>query len=207
MVLDLSRGYEDLPGGMHKKTRYNIGLAAKKGVRVEIAPAVRLEQWYSLYRITAQRDKIGIHPYAYYESLFSLLSHSNDARVELFLAYSGEELLAGIIVLFYGKQATYLYGASSNEKRNLMPAYALQSAAFKEAVSRGCTSYDMFGIPPSDDPHHPMAGLYRFKTGFGGEIRHRPGAWDYPYSSLIYGLYRLVESLRRFYYKKWKKRR
>ncbi|QEN07043.1 peptidoglycan bridge formation glycyltransferase FemA/FemB family protein [Oceanispirochaeta crateris] len=206
VVLDLSQGYEPLLRAMRKKTRYNIGLAAKKGVRIEKAHPDRLDDWYSLYRITAQRDKIGIHPFAYYENLFSLLSENKESRLELFLASFEEELLAGIIVLFHKNEATYLYGASSNEKRNLMPAYALQSFALKEAVSRGCTTYDMFGIPPSNDPDHPMAGLYRFKTGFGGEIRHKPGAWDYPYSRLLYLVYRLLESMRKFYHKRWKKR-
>jgi lipid II:glycine glycyltransferase (peptidoglycan interpeptide bridge formation enzyme) len=206
VVLDLREGYDALLPGMHKKTRYNIRLAAKKGVTVEIAGADRLKEWYELYRITALRDKIGIHPLSYYENLFSLLSDNKQARLKLFLAYSEAELLAGIIVLFHQKEAVYLYGASSNEKRNLMPAYALQSAALQEACRRGCTSYDMFGIPPSEDPDHPMAGLYRFKTGFGGEIRHRPGAWDYPYSRLIYLFYRLLEAARKYYYKSWKKR-
>ena len=64
----------------------------------------------------------------------------------------------------------------------------------------------MFGIPPTDDPEHPMAGLYRFKTGFGGEVRHRPGAWDYPYSRLFYLLYQWLEKARHYYYKVWKKR-
>jgi lipid II:glycine glycyltransferase (peptidoglycan interpeptide bridge formation enzyme) len=55
----------------------------------------------------------------------------------------------------------------------------------------------MFGIPPDEDPDHPMAGLYRFKTGFGGKIIHRPGSWDYPCKPILYALFRQAERLRK----------
>jgi lipid II:glycine glycyltransferase (peptidoglycan interpeptide bridge formation enzyme) len=48
------------------------------------------------------------------------------------------------------------------------------------AQNKGCTEYDMFGIAPTPDPAHPMHGLYRFKTGFGGNQYHTLGCWDYP---------------------------
>lgn len=207
VVLDLTGGYEEsLLPDMHKKTRYNIRLAAKKGVTVEKYGREKLKEWYELYHITALRDKIAIHPLSYYNRLFELLEAEKGRSLVLYLAYAEKELLAGIIVLFNGAEAVYLYGASSNEKRNLMPAYALQSTAIQDACAAGAKAYDMFGIPPGDDPEHPMAGLYRFKTGFGGEVRHRPGAWDYPYSKLLYLIYQIIEKARHYYYKVWKKR-
>ncbi len=205
VVLNLREGYEALLPGMHKKTRYNIRLSEKKGVRVETAGIEKLQDWYELNKVTVERDRIALRPYRYYERLFRELE-GEDAQLTLYLAYHGEELLAGIIVLFNQKEAVYLYGASSNNKRNLMPAYALQARAIRDAADAGCEEYDLYGCPPSADPDHPMAGLFRFKTGFGGELRHRTGAWDYPYSRLFYGLYRLMEAGRRWYHKSWKKR-
>jgi lipid II:glycine glycyltransferase (peptidoglycan interpeptide bridge formation enzyme) len=67
----------------------------------------------------------------------------------------------------------------------------------QDARANGCTVYDMFGIPPDTNPDHPMAGLYRFKTGFGGKIIHRPGSWDYPCKPLLYALFRCAERLRK----------
>ena len=51
----------------------------------------------------------------------------------------------------------------------------------------------MFGIAPNPDPSHPLFGLYRFKVGFGGEIFHTLGCWDYPLQSDIYKYYTAVE--------------
>lgn len=127
--------------------------------------------------------------------------------LRLWVARHEDQAVACIVTLFYGQTATYLYGASSDEKRNLMPAYALQWAAIKAAKAADCLEYDMYGIPPTQDEQHPMAGLYRFKTGFGGEIRHYPGTWDYIYLPLWYSLFRTVEQLRLLWYKKFKKNR
>lgn len=198
VIIDLKRREEEILSSMHKKTRYNIGLAEKKGVEIRTGSAADLDRWYDLYRVTAERDRISIHSRDYYWKVFTGADgqHGNPLGL-LLMALNEGDLLAGIIVLLDGKRATYLYGASSNEKRNLMPAYALQWEAMKRAKEAGCESYDMFGIPPSDNPAHPMHGLYRFKTGFGGEIHHRLGAWDYRYSNVIYPLYRLAENARK----------
>jgi len=187
-------------------------LAEKKGVAVEEAGVDSIPEFYELYRATSQRDKIALHPEGYYRRLFSLSRErmgQGEVRVpeiRLWLARHEGRSLAGIITVFYGETAVYLYGASSDEKRNLMPAYALQWAAMRAAKAAGCTRYDFFGIPPTADPEHPMAGLYRFKTGFGGEIAHRAGSWDYPLLSLSYACFRVAESARTWWFKDFKKR-
>jgi lipid II:glycine glycyltransferase (peptidoglycan interpeptide bridge formation enzyme) len=66
-----------------------------------------------------------------------------------------------------------------------------------DAKALGCQVYDLFGIPPDPDPAHPMAGLYLFKTGFGGRIIHRPGSWDYLYRPLMAGIFNKAELLRK----------
>ncbi|MCL2479630.1 MAG: peptidoglycan bridge formation glycyltransferase FemA/FemB family protein, partial [Treponema sp.] len=163
--------------------------------------------FYSLLKETAKRDHISIHNINYYKTLFSHTreyqkkdTESGSAAAPVLHLYTAEyegEALASIIVLFRGREAVYLYGASSGSKRNLMSPYALQVRAMMDAKDLGCSEYDLFGIPPSEDPHHPMAGLYRFKTGFGGRIIHRPGSWDYTYRPLAMELFRFMESLRK----------
>jgi lipid II:glycine glycyltransferase (peptidoglycan interpeptide bridge formation enzyme) len=184
-------------GAMKPKWRYNVGLAEKKGVALRVsAPSLGnrrqfdadFESYYRIYKETAERDGISIHGAEYYRSLFELASDSPEADIRLYMASHEGEDIAGIVTLFRGVGAVYLYGASASHKRNLMAPYALQWRAMRDAKAAGCLFYDLFGIPPSDDPNHPMAGLYRFKTGFGGRIIHRPGSWDYPYRPLAKAL-------------------
>lgn len=200
--LDLSPQLDDLLAAMRAKTRYNIRLAAKKGVSVRVESHHALDSWYRLYQETATRDKISIHSKAYYETLL----RNNPGQVELLMASHEGDLLAGIIVLYQGTTATYVYGASSNIKRNLMASYLLQWTAIERAKNRLCTTYDFFGLPPWADDNHPMHGLYQFKTGFGGRVVHYPGAWDMGIQSVIHLLFRTMEGLRLWYFRVLKKR-
>jgi lipid II:glycine glycyltransferase (peptidoglycan interpeptide bridge formation enzyme) len=199
VLINLNAPPQEILASMKPKWRYNISLAQKKGVQVKESGVQEIETFYSLLKETSARDGIAVHGINYYKTLFELCGQYNKDGVDLRLytaSYEGETL-AAIIVLFRGKEATYLYGASSNNNRNLMAPYALQWKAMQDAKEAGCLFYDLFGIPPNADPTHPMAGLYRFKTGFGGQIIHRPGSWDYPYKPLVYALFNMAESLRK----------
>lgn len=208
VILDISGPENGILKQMKSKTRYNIRLAEKKGVVIEEEGIEGIENWYDMYKETAKRDQITIHTKEYYEAPFRLLKTFPGPKPELrlFTARIDGKPAAGIIVAACGSRATYLYGASNNYKRNYMPAYALQWEAIRWAKARGCISYDFFGIPPTNDPDHPMHGLFRFKTGFGGEIVHRFGCYDYPVKPALYKVSGAGEKLRNFYYKKVRKR-
>ncbi len=212
VFVDLRPSEDGMLAAMKAKWRYNVRLAEKKGVVVEKADIEGIPEFYELYRSTSARDKIVLHPRDYYSRLFELAAERRAAGIDdspdlrLWIARHEGQALAAIITLFRGKEAVYLYGASSDEKRNLMPAYALQWAAMRAAKAAGCLRYDLFGIPPTDDPSHPMSGLYRFKTGFGGEIAHRAGSWDYPLRPAAYAAFRTVEAARAWWFKDFRKR-
>lgn len=207
VVVDISPTEEEILSNMKSKTRYNIRLAEKKGVRVIEGTPADLATWYAIYQETSLRDRIAIHSLDYYQGLFTNSEKypGHSPEVKLYLALSDDEVLAGNVVVFFGKTATYLYGASKSQKRNYMPAYALQWRTMQIAKEKGCSFYDLFGIPPTNDPSHPMHGLYRFKTGFGGEIVSRGGCWDYPLLPTLYSVTAFLERLRYIYYKKIKK--
>ncbi|MCM1320734.1 MAG: peptidoglycan bridge formation glycyltransferase FemA/FemB family protein [Bacteroides sp.] len=190
---------------MKPKWRYNIRLAEKKGVVVRRGTIHDISVFYDLYLETAKRDGIAVHAESYYRSLFELAEKSGGQKITLYVAEYDGVPIASIITLFTKSEAIYLYGASSNLHRNYMPAYLLQWTAITDAMHYGSKVYDFYGIPPVDDKTHPMYGLYRFKTGFGGNIVHRIGSIDAPLS-IAYPLYILLEKLRSFWYKTMKKR-
>ncbi|QQO07956.1 lipid II:glycine glycyltransferase FemX [Breznakiella homolactica] len=199
VIVSLAEDEEAILSQMKPKWRYNIRLAEKKGVTVRRQDAGGLDTFYRLYGETAKRDGIAIHGIDYYKTLFSHAADypGNGQDLRLYTADHEGETLAAVIIIFRGTTATYLYGASGDTKRNLMAPYALQWQAMKDAKAAGCLEYDLFGIPPRDDPGHPMAGLYRFKTGFGGRIIHRPGSWDYTYRHVMRRLFNAAETLRK----------
>jgi len=203
VIVDLTPSCEEILSAMKPKWRYNVLLAGKKGVHVNSNDVSgrtnELEIFYKLLKETALRDGIAVHNFDYYKTLYELCNDGkyNGIEARLYTASHEGDFLASIFVLFRKEEATYLYGASSNNKRNLMAPYALQWKAMQDAKEKGCKRYDLFGIPPNEDPNHPMAGLYRFKTGFGGQIIHRAGSWDYIYKSFYYNLFNFAEGLRK----------
>jgi peptidoglycan pentaglycine glycine transferase (the first glycine) len=181
---------------MKQKTRYNIGLAARKGVKIH--PSNNIDRFYDLMLITGERDTFGIHSLDYYRDAFN--QFNTDGKCELLFAEYQGKLLAALMVFASGLRAWYFFGASSSENRNLMAPYALQWEAMGWARAKGCTSYDLWGVP--DYPYERLEGefthrndglwgVYRFKRGFGGNLRRVVGTWDWVYNPLLYAIYHL----------------
>jgi len=196
ILLDLTPASEDILARMKSKTRYNIRLAARKGVTVREGTAEDLPDFYRLMQTTGERDGFGIHSESYYETAYQLFVPQGFAK--LFLATFEDRILGGIMAFAFGQRAWYMYGASSGEHRNLMPNYLLQWEAIKWAKERGCLTYDLWGIPDEEKAtlereflkrSDGLWGVYRFKRGFGGQVVRYLGAYDYVYSPLLYWLY------------------
>ncbi|HQK10093.1 MAG TPA: peptidoglycan bridge formation glycyltransferase FemA/FemB family protein [Rectinema sp.] len=192
IIIDLNREESQILAEMKPKTRYNTRLSFRRGVHVRHGKASDLDIWMKLYEQTARRNAIVYHDRRFFEAL--LVQRCHDATVHLLIAEKQSIPLAAMFLSISADRATYLYGASSDEGRSLMAPYALQWTAIKESKQHGCHSYDLFGVAPGPNPEHPLYGLYRFKAGFGGEMIHRQGSWDYPYDSRSYGYYIAQES-------------
>ena len=190
LVVDIGCPEKQILGRMKPKTRYNIGLAHRKGVRVRRAEPEMLPEFYQIYTQTALRNGFAICGYKHFMALFKAhLENPGNSELLFMLATQNQDLLAGCIAAVSGKTALYLYGASSSSKRNLMAPYAMHWEVMRRAKSLGCTCYDMGAVSPSMDPEHPFYGLYRFKTGFGGKIEIRSGSWDYPLDEKKYNAF------------------
>ncbi|PTN36892.1 peptidoglycan bridge formation glycyltransferase FemA/FemB family protein [Desulfonatronum sp. SC1] len=196
LVVDIDRAEEEILAGMKAKTRYNIGLARRKGVTVTPASMDKLLTFYDLYRQTARRNGFPSCDYRHFVALFQAHAQKSDTpELHFLLAGHESDLLAGAIVAISGSNAVFLHGASSTANRTLMGSYALHWAAMRLARSRGCTRYDMGAVSPVAAPDHPFYGLFRFKTGFGGTIELRSGSWDYPLNEDVYSAYRNADAL------------
>ncbi|MEG1649325.1 MAG: peptidoglycan bridge formation glycyltransferase FemA/FemB family protein [Rikenellaceae bacterium] len=202
IIVNLNSTPQDILAHMKPKTRYNIGLASRKGVDVRLGTINDLKIWYDLYLETAQRNGLHINDIKYFHSVFAAKMEDKEmpVHVKLLIAYVDNVPLAAMFLLISSHRATYLYGASSSVMRNFMPTYAMQWQAIQIAKAYGCSEYDMFGIAPNAELSHPMYGLYKFKSGFGGEIFHQMGCWDYPLKRDEFSLFQACEMSNKGYY-------
>ncbi|MFC6100633.1 lipid II:glycine glycyltransferase FemX [Olivibacter domesticus] len=195
IFLSLKKETSILLKQMKPKTRYNINLSVRKGVQVRDAGMDSLPIWYALYKDTAFRNKLYLNNIEYFRTVLSAQANdsTSPADVHLLIAEVDRVPLAAMFLVIANKRGTYLYGASATTQRNYMATYALQWKAMQIAKQKGCIEYDFFGVSPNPDPSHPMYGLFKFKSGFGGELYHRLGCWDYPLQSEQYTLFKVSE--------------
>ena len=191
--LDISLPEEELLSNMNQKTRYNLRLSEKKGVEVKISSISELPVFYELLKETATRDKFLIRNYNYFKAIYENLAP--DGLTELFISYYDGKAISGALAFRLGQKAWYIYGASANKYRNVMPNYLMQWRMIQWAKGNGCTLYDFRGVPGDVPKDHPLYGLVKFKKGFGGEYISFIGEYDLIYNQLRYRLYHFLEPL------------
>lgn len=186
MVLNIENKTEyEILNEFSSKTRYNVRLARKKGIKIRYSrDKDDLKIFYDLYKITTIRDKIGCRPYDYFERM---ISSYNDDNLRIYIAEFNGQALASAIATNFGNEVFYVYGASSNEKRNLMPNYLMQFEMIKWGCQTNCKKYNFGGLlNPSMEN-----GLYRFKVGFCKKegLKKYVGEIDKVYNKLLYYTY------------------
>ncbi len=183
--LDINPSTIKLLENMHSKTRYNIKLASKKGVTIRQAEGKQdLPSFYAILQETAARDHFLIRGYEYFEMIWDQMVENGLAQI--FLAEFEGRVVSATLALILGRKAWYLYGASSNDYRNVMPNYLIQWEMIRWAKEQGCTVYDFRGVSGDLDENNPLYGLYRFKKGFNGDLIEFIGDWDRVYSPTLY---------------------
>jgi len=213
LILDITKSEEELLAQTKQKTRYNIRLAEKRGVRVSHNMPARFEsrsesggehgtrnknhteEFLRLVKITAKRDRITSHPKEYYRKMFEIIPAD---ILKLYVAEYKGKIICANIVSFFGKIATYMHGASDNFHREIMAPYLLQWQAILDAKKMGCTKYDLGGI---NTKYKNWEGITRFKTGFAPNVKpiQFPGCWDIVLDSKRYLLYRVLQRIKRMF--------
>ncbi|MGF1503835.1 MAG: lipid II:glycine glycyltransferase FemX [Anaerolineae bacterium] len=198
VLIDVDDAPDAIMARMNQSTRRKIRLSDRRDVAIRRGDSADVAVFSQLAEITGERNDFGVHSEAYHQMAFDLFAP--DHAVLLMASYEGQDL-AGLMAFQWGDRAYYLYGASSSKERNRMPTYGLQWAAMEWAREKGCTVYDMWGIPDADEEileaefqerRDGLWGVYGFKRGFGGRVVRSVGAWDKVYNPAVYAAYRLV---------------
>jgi lipid II:glycine glycyltransferase (peptidoglycan interpeptide bridge formation enzyme) len=216
LLLDLRQDEQSLLAAMKPKTRYNIKVAQKEGVEIRVSHEVPVPVSGGEDPFSASAQRAGVSTYSreYFSRLLKFFPEKNFSenkseeifdRQEIYghhkitarcyAAYHQGDLLAANIMLEYGSRSTYLFGGALDKKRNTMPSYLLHWQAILDAKSRGCATYDFWGV--ETDERHPWYGFSKFKLGFGGTIEKRPGTYDFVYKSAWYNVYRILRKINR----------
>ncbi len=199
-IVDLARDFSEVLSGMHEKTRYNMRLAERKGLKFRWGGAGDFKNFWQLLQATAGREGFSTHQSRHYEGMLELFGQepltTDKIACRLALVEHQNKLLAASLVVADNKQVTYLHGASSRDHKELMAPYLLHGLTMRLVQEAGCLSYDMWGVQPRDGSLSSWSGFSRFKMGWGGTYFEEPGTFDEIFRSLPYVMYKIARRFR-----------
>lgn len=205
-VIDIAKSEEELLLEMKPKTRYNVNLAKKKGVKIAVSDKEQkkngryIEEFIKLVDLTANRKGIRFHPGAYYRKMIESIPGS---MLKLYCAEYNNKIVAANLVVFYGKTAIYLHGATDDECRNVMAPYLLQWQAILDAKKVGCEKYDFGGVKIDKNKKDPRknswGGITKFKLGFSQIAKpiEFPGSYDIIINKAQYFIYGIIVKIKK----------
>jgi lipid II:glycine glycyltransferase (peptidoglycan interpeptide bridge formation enzyme) len=186
--IDLRPAEDAILAQMKPKGRYNIHVAQRHGVSViEDTSDQGLADFLRIYRRMAGRKEIESKPTGYFRTLYSLLLPRRQISI-FFAEYRGRRLAAALVV-YFGRRATYFFGASLALHRSAMAPYLLHFEIMRSAKARGCEWYDLWGFDPGNEPDHPWRNISVFKAKFGGGVQYLVPTLDYVYDAAAYDDY------------------
>ncbi len=195
--IDLKWGYHAVTMGYRDRAKRALRKASQLfEVGLWGGDAASFRRWYEIYLETAKRDGFSPRSAKYLKALLTLDGKvAGDVQCKLLLATEKRKIVGGIITLFSSGEAVYLYGASQRFD-SLSCSHVLQDYAIRLACEKGCSVYDLYGIPGPKGRGSHLAGLEVFKLSFGGQAYYRTPSTDYVYFFIPWKIYVLSEYVR-----------
>lgn len=196
ILLDITKTENELLSGMHTKTRYNIKVAQKHGVKIQFLEQPNdLHLAAQLMRDTLVRRKLVSPAQEYYFKLASHFPTEAPLTSHTYGAYYNNQLVACALTLDYNQTRTYLFGGSSTTHKNVMAPYLLHWTIIKDAKNNSLHTYDWFG---AEGAVSDGSGFARFKNSFGGDTIQYAEASDIIFKPLAYRAYQTTRHLNRW---------
>ncbi|MBR3230798.1 peptidoglycan bridge formation glycyltransferase FemA/FemB family protein [Candidatus Saccharibacteria bacterium] len=195
-VLDLKKSEAEILAGASQGFRRKLRKAQKAEIALSAEASDRaIKEFCQLEKAHAKRQKYVAFSTSFLTKQFEAFRAGNE--ILIYTAKKGSEILAMNFMVFYGAEASYHYGVSSELGTRYSAAPLLHLAAMEEARKRGCIRYNLWGIVGVDEKTHRFYGVSEFKRSFGcAELKYTP-AHDLILKPLAYQKTKLVESVRK----------
>jgi len=195
-VINLERSEEEILSSFKSKTRYNIRLAEKHGIKTqEDNSDETFEKYLNLLFETTGRQGFYAHNKEYHRKQWQILFPTGISHL-LTATYKGE-ILSAFLLFIFNDTLYYPYGASTREHKELMAPTLLMWEAIKFGKAHGCKKFDLWGdTEPNPPPNHPYFGFHRFKEGFSPQLIEFLGSYDLVINPTLYKIYQIIDKIR-----------
>ena len=194
-ILDISKSEEEILAGASQGLRRKIRKAQKDDITVTTSTDPKdIKTFYKIQLETAARQKFVEFSEDFLRKQFEAFAKYDE--VKLYTAKLGDEILAQNFMIFYGNEASYHYGVSTDLGTKYSGAPLLHMQAMRDARERGIKRYNFWGITAEDDTKHRFYGVSQFKRSFGVEELIYLHAHDLVIKPAQYKLTYLLEKTR-----------
>lgn len=228
LILDISKSEEEILKQMSQTGRRNIKKANQSNLEygfIQTSNDDKFNQFIQIMDETTKRDKFYGHNASYYAKILDILGNKEKCA-RLYYANFNNKMLAGFIITFFGNTATYYYGASSNQHRNLMATFGLHWYVILDMKKNGYKYYDFLGISPFyyeennkykiDDEYgthifkteiqaknyieniHKFCKITQNKTRFGGYRIDYIASHEYVLNKIVYNIFLILKKVRKY---------
>jgi lipid II:glycine glycyltransferase (peptidoglycan interpeptide bridge formation enzyme) len=150
-----------LAGGEREMLRRKLKQAKK--ARAVARPSDDVAPLHELYQaMMAAQGKRG-RPRSWFEALLA------NPRARLFVCEHEGRVVSALIAVRHGKLATFLAGATSQDKAPFGKMVPAMVEAMRWAKENGCAAFDMGGVPLAEDTDPKRAQIAQFKHDFSKE--------------------------------------
>lgn len=194
-ILDISKPEEEILANAAQGLRRKIRKAEKNNITVSVSEDPKdIHEFYQIELETAKRHKFVEFSESFLTKQFE--AFAKYGQVKLYTAKLGDEILAQNFMIFYGNEASYHYGVSTQLGTQYSGAPLLHMQAMRDARERGIKRYNFWGITGLDETKHRFYGVSQFKRSFGVEELKYLHAHDLVINKAKYRLNYAVEKLR-----------
>ncbi len=171
------RTEEEILMNLTQSCRRKVRIAQRSGVEVRPVGLEHLDDFVRIMQVTGQRDGFAVRPRAYFARMLEALG----PHARLYMGFYEGTPVCGALSTNYAGKVCYVYGASDNVHRDVMPNYLMQWEMIRWAIETNCTVYDFQGVSGDLTEGSHMYGLYKFKRGFNGQLDELAGEFDKVY--------------------------
>lgn len=179
---------EEVLASFTQSHRRKVRTGPKKGVEIRVCGQEMIPEFTRIMVETGLRDNFVTRDEKYFSNMLKNLGE----HCRLYMAFLGDEAIAGTLAIHFGDKVWYLYGASANVHRETMPNYSLQWEMIRWAIENKCRIYDFRGVSGDLDESNPLYGLYKFKKGFNSELVEFIGEYDLVISRFWYDFLKIA---------------
>lgn len=194
--LDLTPSEDELFANLDSKTRYNVNVAYKKGVKIiEDTTAEGMEVYIDILEETTKRQGFYAHGPDYFRKMWNTIGSSG--MLKIFHAVYDDVIITSWVMFQFNGVLYYPYGASRSIHRNVMANNLMMWEMIRYGKSEGLRKFDMWGsLGPEPNKNHPWYGFHRFKKGYNGSLVEFVGTYDLVLDQPLYKLFRIGDNLR-----------